>query len=74
MKIEAKWRECREKIYGSDFPTSADEGVLFDAEIGSEDEHYELSDDDCTHYVEKEIDFSFDEYISKFSRADVLKW
>ncbi|VDM38656.1 unnamed protein product [Toxocara canis] len=72
-QVEMEWKMAREIAYKSE---QGGEGDLFDGELNKEDELYSEDDEDegDTRYVTKEVNFSFDDYVAKFARADVLKW
>lgn len=64
-------------MYGSEPDVDTRNDTLFSDEFDEFDKEYEEGSDESdveTSVVEKEIDFHFDSYISKFARVDVLKW
>uniref|UniRef100_A0A9J2P910 Timeless N-terminal domain-containing protein n=1 Tax=Ascaris lumbricoides TaxID=6252 RepID=A0A9J2P910_ASCLU len=74
-QVEKECKAARESTQGGEVEDG--EGNLFDAELeedGRDWEEEEEEDEEATRYVTKEVDFSFDQYLMKFARTDVLKW
>uniref|UniRef100_A0A914ZSD3 Timeless N-terminal domain-containing protein n=2 Tax=Parascaris TaxID=6254 RepID=A0A914ZSD3_PARUN len=76
-QVENEYKLARESVRKDEIEDG--EGNLFDAELEEEEEERDCEDEEeedegATRYVTKEVDFSFDQYLMKFARADVLKW
>lgn len=64
-----EWKKCNEKIYGSFFASTnlSDENFIEDGRTSESEEGEEV-------YINKEVDFDFEQYLVKFGRSDVIKW
>uniref|UniRef100_A0A0R3RYB6 Rhodanese domain-containing protein n=1 Tax=Elaeophora elaphi TaxID=1147741 RepID=A0A0R3RYB6_9BILA len=76
-EVEANWEKCRLKTYGLELVNNTRNNALFNDGLDGFDEEYEEGSGESdveTRMVEKEINFHFDDYVTKFARVDVLKW
>ena len=51
-------------------------GVAVDADVFDDDHEgeWDSEEDEAVNYVETETTFEFDDYLTKFAKADVLRW
>ncbi|VDK43315.1 unnamed protein product [Anisakis simplex] len=69
-EVKNEWKKVHDDVYGYENEDEGGGSLLFDDELDED----ESDDEETTRYITKEIDFSFNEYLSKFARSDILKW
>ncbi|MFH4978696.1 hypothetical protein AB6A40_005405, partial [Gnathostoma spinigerum] len=66
-----EWNEYRKGLYGMEEAVNAE---VINEEDDNDGEDYESEEENHTRYITKQIEFSFNDYVAKFSNSGVLKW